>query len=218
MHMSYRDWCEACVCGKARENPHRRVRTTTGIDEVEVGYLFLTRPQHPDEKLTLLVMIWAHDGALARSVGAKGVMPYMLKFVTGTLGVWGFKDIVLKSDQEQAIVALGRAVKDGRRDKTQLINVPWCSHASMGAVERMNQTLAGQIRTLRHVLQGRFGQRTPASHPVMPWVVLHAACLVTRFTVRSPGHTAYEAIRGYRSELVELGERVFAKKPGGRRA
>ena len=35
-HVPYRDWCEACVRGKARENPHRRVRTDTDMDEVEM--------------------------------------------------------------------------------------------------------------------------------------------------------------------------------------
>ena len=50
----------------------------------------------------------------------------------------------------------------------------------------------------------------------MAWVVRHAAWLITRFVVRPSGRTAYEALRGraYRSELVEIGERVFAKKPG----
>ena len=113
-------------------------------------------------------------------------------------------------------MALSRAVKDERKDKTQCINAPRYSHASMGAVERMNQTLAGQIRTLWLVLQARLAQRLPATSPVMPWVVRHAAWLITRFVVRPSGHTAYELLRGraYRSELVEMGEKVFAKKPG----
>ncbi len=107
----YRDWCEAWVCGKAREKPHRRARTTTDMDEVEVDYLFFASPQHPDEKLTMLVMTLVHDGAVACSGGVKGAAPHMLKFATGTLDVWGLKDIGLKSDQEQAIIALGRAAR-----------------------------------------------------------------------------------------------------------
>ena len=144
----------------------------------------------------MLVMTSLLDGAVAAAVGVKGVTPYMLKFVTGTLDVWGLKDIILKTDQEQAIMALSRAVKDERKDKTQCINAPRYSHASMGAVERMNQMLAGQIRTLRLVLQARLGQRLPATSPVMPWVVRHAAWLITRFVVRPSGHTACELLRG----------------------
>ena len=107
-------------------------------------------------------------------------------------------------------MALSRAVKDERKDETQCINAPRYSLASMGAVERMNQTLAGQIRTLRLVLQARLGQRLPATSPVMPWVVRHAAWLITRFVVRLSGHTAYELLRGraYRSELVDGREGV----------
>ncbi len=48
----------------------------------------------------MLVMTSLLDGAVAAAVGVKGVTPYMLKFVTGTLDVWGLKDIILKTDQE----------------------------------------------------------------------------------------------------------------------
>ena len=37
----------------------------------------------------MLVMTSLLDGAVAAAVGVKDVMPYMLKFVTGTLDVWG---------------------------------------------------------------------------------------------------------------------------------
>ena len=215
-HVPYRDWCEACVRGKARENPHRRIRNDTDMDEVEMDYLFLTSPQFPEERVTVLVLALAVDGAIAATVGVKGVTPYMLRFAAGTMEVWGLKDIILKTDQEQAIMALSRSLKDERKDKTQLTNAPRYSHASMGVVERANQTLAGQIRSMRLVLQGHLGQRLPATHPLMAWVVRHAAWLITRFVVRPSGRTAYEALRGraYRSKLVEIGERVFAKKPG----
>jgi hypothetical protein len=186
------------------------------MDEVEMDYLFLTSPQFPEERVTVLVLALAVDGAIAATVGVKGVTPYMLRFAAGTMEVWGLKDIILKTDQEQAIMALSRSLKDERKDKTQLTNAPRYSHASMGVVERANQTLAGQIRSMRLVLQGHLGQRLPATHPLMAWVVRHAAWLITRFVVRPSGRTAYEALRGraYRSELVEIGERVFAKKPG----
>ena len=52
-HVPYRDWCEACVRGKARENPHRRIRNDTDMDEVEMDYLFLTSPQFPEERVTV---------------------------------------------------------------------------------------------------------------------------------------------------------------------
>ncbi len=87
--------------GKARENPHRRVRASADVDEVEMDYLFLASPQHPEDKLTVLVATSALDGAVAAAVGVKGVTPYMLRFVTGTLDVWGLKDIILKAHRKQ---------------------------------------------------------------------------------------------------------------------
>jgi hypothetical protein len=113
-------------------------------------------------------------------------------------------------------MALSKILKDERKDRTQLTNAPRYSHASMGVVERANQPLAGQIRSMRRVLQGHLGQRLPATHPLMAWVVRHAAWLITRVVVRPSGRTAYEALRGraYRSERVEIGERIFANEPG----
>ena len=84
-HVPYRDWCEACVRGKARENSHRRIRNDTDMDEVEIDYLFLTSPQFPEERVTVLVLALAVDGAIAATVGVRGVTPYMLRFAAGTM-------------------------------------------------------------------------------------------------------------------------------------
>ncbi len=48
---------------------------------------------------------------------------------------------------------------------------------------------------------------------MMPWLVRHAGWW---FSARPSGHTPREALRGrvYRNELVKIGERVCAKKPG----
>jgi len=80
----------------------------------------------------------------------------------------------------------------------------------------VNQTLAGQIRALRHALQLRVGERIAADAPVMAWLIRHAGWLITRFSMGTSGRTPYEQLRGrgYRGELVEIGERVYAKKPG----
>ncbi len=108
-------------------------------------------------------------------------------------------------------MALARTVKDERKGKTLLMNTPGYSHTSMGAVERMNRSLAGQIRSLRLSLQKQHGQRLAATHPLTPWLIRHAAWVLTRFTVWPSGHVPYESTRGraYRSELVELGEQVY---------
>ena len=54
----------------------------------------------------------------------------------------------------------------------------------------------------------------------MPWLIRHAAWLLTRFTIRASGHTPHETIRGqaYRSELVELGEKIYARWPADKDA
>jgi hypothetical protein len=219
-HIPYRDWCEECICAKARDNPHRRARTATDIDRVELDYLFLTSNKHEGEKITVLVATWCDVGAIAATVAVKGATPFLTRYVVGVLEMWGVGDAVIRTDQEQAIMAQMRAMQDERKQRTVLTNAPRYAHAAMGAVERANQTMAGEVRVLRLSLQKHLGQRLPASHPLMAWVIRHAAWLLTRFTIRSSGHTPYETIRGqaYRSELVELGEPVYARRPADKEA
>ena len=149
MHVPHRDWCEVCVCGKARNSPRRRSKHDSTIAQVEMGYFFLTSAAHLTERLTVLVITWAGGGALAATVGVKGVTPYMLRFACGTIETWGLKDIIIRTDQEQAIMALVRSVRDRRKEKTQMANALRHSHASTGDVERVSQTLAPQVRCLR---------------------------------------------------------------------
>ncbi len=61
--------------GKARENPHRQVRAASDLGEAEMDY-FLTSPQRPDQKVTVLVITLARDGAVASVVGVKGLRPH----------------------------------------------------------------------------------------------------------------------------------------------
>ena len=84
-HIPYRDWCEECICAKARDNPHRRARTATDIDRIELDYLFLTSNKHEGEKITVLVITWCDVGAIAATVAVKGATPFLTRYVVGVL-------------------------------------------------------------------------------------------------------------------------------------
>eukprot|EP00974_Lingulodinium_polyedra_P005946 563189-Lingulodinium_polyedra.AAC.1 len=96
---------------------------------------------------------------------------------------------------------------------------PVGSHQSMGGIERANQELAGEIRALKTGLERHVG-RLAISHPVMPWLVRHAAWVVTRFLVKASGRTPYELVkqRKYNGQIVCFGETVWARRPGDREA
>ena len=55
---------------------------------------------------------------------------------------------------------------------------PVGEHKSNGEVENTAQVIQGQLRTLRLGLQSRNQTRLRSDHPIMPWVIKHAAFLL----------------------------------------
>ena len=68
------------------------------------------------------------------------------------LGYMECKRIVLKSDQEPSIVALGDAVKNGRHGEIVSEASPKSESKSNGEVERTVQSVHGLARTLKGFL------------------------------------------------------------------
>ena len=82
-------------------------------------------------------------------------------------------------------------------------------------MERAIQTVQGQLRTMRLALQSRYKSPIRSDHPIMPWLIKHAAFLLDISKVGDDGRTAYERRRGKRFKKVvpELGECVWYLKP-----
>ena len=53
----------------------------------------------------------------------------------------------------------------------------------------------------------------PARHPVMEWLLEHAAFVYTRVPLHADGQTCYERMHGrkWKGKLLEFGEQVLAK-------
>ena len=88
---------------------------------------------------------------------------------------------------------------------------PVGEHKSNGEVENTAQVIQGQLRTLRLGLQSRYQMRLRADHPVMPWVIKHAASLINICKVGEDGRTAWETRKGkkFNRQLPEIGGRVW---------
>ena len=89
---------------------------------------------------------------------------------------------------------------------------PYDSRANGAAVESAVKQVRGRLRTTVLCLEKRFG-KTPPRHPVMAWMVPHAASII-RHRVRGPdGKTPYERVmmRPWRNELVGFTEKIRTK-------
>ena len=68
-------------------------------------------------------------------------------------------------------------------------------HQANGVVERAVETVGGMIRTHELAIEESCSQELEAGHVVIPWLIMHAADMVSRFENSSDGKTACERSR-----------------------
>ena len=167
-------------------------------------------------------------------VPKKGVHAYAVVRCCNDLSLLGHSKLILKSDNEPAILALKEAIQAESSQKIELTGrvkqegeknkciVPEESAAydsrSNGRIESNIKWVQGQIRTLKSSLESRIGFKLAQEHNCLPWLVRHAGWIKNRLTVKSDGRTAYERWKGkkFTQEIVEFGERVMYLKPGSK--
>ena len=94
------------------------------------------------------------------------------------------------------------------------------SHRVTACSKRGVKRVKGMVRTLMLALEGRIQGDIPVHHPIMLWLVEHAAELVTKHLVGHDGKTAYTRLFGKpcRDEGFEFGERVHFRRGTARSA
>eukprot|EP00971_Amphidinium_carterae_P347951 6490241-Amphidinium_carterae.3 len=131
--------------------------------------------------------------------------------------------ITLKSDDEESIKALKRAVAAELRVKygKSVLEVVAPDSASNGLAEGAARDIKGVTRTLLHAVATMHGAETiPARHALAPWAVRHAGVSMTLAQVGPDGRTAYERMWGKKSSrlVIPFAERVMYHIPGPSRA
>ena len=136
-HGEYREWCEHCVAGKGVSHQHKSTdkgESTTA--EFSLDYAFMTEDGRVGSKedigdeaklagATPVIVGYDHreKGVWALAVEHKGVNEESIKWTNGKInesGNYGTK-ITLKSDQEESIMAVKRAVAARRPAQTPLV-------------------------------------------------------------------------------------------------
>ena len=216
-HMPYRSWCPACVEGRGIGDQHK-AGPEGRVPVVSFDYLLVTkkgvRQQGqllPGEVVLLKILVVKDSKSKvisAHVVKCKGVDDngYAVEKLKRDILWFGYRSVILKSDNEPAIVVLLREVLRGMRvsveDEEKVPDqaaeahpAPYDSKGN-GSVENANRQVQGLIRTLKRCLEVRLKQRIPVDHPLMAWLVKHAAWVLTTRVRGKDGQTAYERLRG----------------------
>ena len=231
-HCPYRSWCRHCVEGRARELAHKlQDQSSRKIATVSFDYLFITRGnaftreewelEKSDEPfLKVLVVCDSKSKAVfAHGVPAKGLddKGFIVRCVADDVAWMGYSRVVLKCDNEPAIVAvLKESLKvlriDGVDQAMEEHPPPYDSQAN-GKVESAVKSVRGMVRTLQVALEEQLQSKIPATHPIMHWLVGHAADILTWRIRNVDGLTAYQRARGkpFVYKLIGFGERCNYK-------
>ena len=220
-HTPYRSWCPECVKGRAKMSPHRKLNADSekAIPTVHVDYWFMR-----DRRGSELVAVATLKDDLTKTykahvVSNKGNVDGVADQIVKDLEMIGYgtKKIIIKCDQENALVDLVKEVARKRVGVETIIEHSRAKDSQSNSVaERAVQSVEGIVRTFKLALEKRLGVQIPSSHPMMAWVVEHSAEQLNRYHVSQDGRTAYERVRGkaYKGEMHELGIHVYHRFPG----
>ena len=137
----------------------------------------------------------------AHVVPVKGVDEAGFVFKSIRDVVWlGYTKVVSKTEDEQAILKL---LRESLRDLSidgpdQLMheNSPDYDPQSNGNAEVGVTLVEGMVRTMCSILKRDLGFRAPARHPLVAWLVPHAANTLKWMIKGHDGMPAYQRVRG----------------------
>jgi len=171
--------------------------------------------EEAEEGMPILVM---HDRAsktiFADVVPATGLNPYAVARMKANLESLGYKRVVIKTDQEPAIMALKEAVVRETHMEVVKEESPIGESSSNGEIENAVKRVQAQVRTLKSHLQTESRGFLDRQHHITPWMIRHAANCISRHAVGEDGKTARQRLRGrkFNTELVQFGECVWYLK------
>jgi len=129
--------------------------------------------------------------------------------------------VILRTDQEPALLDLMREVAKERDAETILEESPVGDSKGNGFAERAVQQVEEMLRVHKLALETRVGQRVSVTHPAFAWLVEHVADVINKSLVMKDGTTAYERAKGrkHHGEMLEFAtpvmHRVAGKVQGG---
>ena len=227
-HYPFRVWCRHCLEGRGREfghEAHRGNKDARACPVVSFDYAFVSDLVEVESQegfdaagegaaKILVVRDSRSKAVFAHIVPAKGAddRGFAVDALVSDVKWLGYVKVTLKSDNEPAIVKLlAEALRELRiqgLEQTLEEHSPEYDPQANGSAEVGVKLVKGHMRTLRSDLESRLGYRVPVRHPLMSWLVRHAANLVTWNAKGHDGLTAYQRVRAreFRTRLMTFGE------------
>ena len=207
-HNPFRSWCKQCVEGRGLGSPHIAISEQSIVPIVGMDYFYITAEglkgrdefafdfsEEGEGKITearrrgeitkcLLVRCFSSENIFAHAVPQKGDDEdgYCAGLVVSDVVWLGHTRLILKSDNESAILALRRRVARLLKLAEHMENVqeespPAYDSQSNGGIEIGVRIIRGMFRTLKLCLEARLNKYLPVNHPITAWLLEHTSML-----------------------------------------
>ena len=198
--VQYRSWCWHCVASKLHGVPHRRLDKGDAYKDAEIAEIVMDYVYMGSDDTKVVPNVALKDrrsGAISATALEAKNSEYGVKHVSGFLTELGYKRLILKSDNEPAVLTLKSHVT---RCLPEVEIVPKESvegdPQSNGAAEANVREMKKHCRALKSSTEDRLGRRIPPEHHSLAWIPRFQACNVTRYRVLQDGRTAVERYTG----------------------
>ena len=195
-------------------------------------FSFVVAAKGPDPLVVTRIAKLITDCGLMHFAYRSDKEPAIISMIQEACAMAGRSGVHVKSDDEAEA-----ALDDGDSNTGEIqedahprvvdrahIAVPEHSHPgesqSNGLAERAVQDLVNHVRVLKLALETNINARLPAEHPVMAWLVEHAAYLLNRCVLGTDGRTAWGRLHGKEAteRICQFGEKVLWYVPKKQRA
>ena len=211
LHCPFRAWCEFCVMGKCHNDSHTKRNATPDANPVvSIDYAYMKSAEVEQEAgFPILVSRCSHSKWISANVlPKKGAYPEGIRRLGEELDKLGRRRMVVKSDQEPAILKRIEATARERHQDITTEQSPVGEHASNGVAERAVQAIQGQARTFKLALEARTGKSICETSDILPWLIRHAAMTLNIGQRGEDGRSAWERVKGraYNRDIPDFGE------------
>ncbi len=176
------------LCQSKKSASHREqedeLKEEEGVPRISFDYMWQKSEEGQMEKIDSLHILVSYESDVkwvsANMAPEKGVEGYAVQAIGREIDLAGLRRMIIKSDQEPAIVDLLRVVKSERPESIELQpeESPVGESASNSEVERAIQTVQGQIRALRSSMEHRYKCTIKEDHCIWPWLIMYAGILI----------------------------------------
>ena len=179
-HIPFRNWCPFCVAGKAKDNPHfsKEEDRQQEVPVVSMDYTYLEDKEQGDSVaeeeegddddrevkkrgMPVLVVCDRRSKYITSTVvPKKGPHPYAVKSLGRDIrDIMGYQRLIIKDDQEPAILALRQEVK--KECQLEILNEesPVADSQGNGEVENAVQRSVSHTRTVKCCLESRIREK-----------------------------------------------------------